>query len=462
MSLRQPGRPTVAVVGRPNVGKSALFNRLLSRRLAIVEETPGVTRDRLQAPCDWGGRAFTLVDTGGLVPGGGGEPLAHQVRRQAEQAIAEADVILFVVDAPAGLVPQDEEIAGLLRESRRPVLLVANKVDSAPRALDVYEFHALGLGEPIAVSALHGLGVGDLLDAIVAVLPEAGAETPDGAGPAGEAVRIAFLGRPNVGKSSLVNALLGEERVIVDARPGTTRDAIDTALTYDGRAVVLIDTAGLRRRSRVDEKVEFYSTRRTYEALTRADVAVLVVDAVEGITDQDQRIARTVYDAGRGMVVAVNKWDLLEGHTPEQVRRVAQDRFRFFGTVLVVLTSAVRPEGIAELMQGALRAARARRTRIPTGPLNRLVEQAVQASHPAADPSGRRLHIYYVTQPQANPPTFVLFVNDPRLLSEDYRRYLERRVREAFDLAGTPVRWALRGRRARAATRTIGEAEGDA
>jgi len=452
----QRGRPTVAVVGRPNVGKSALFNRLLARRVAIVEDTPGVTRDRLQAPCEWAGREFTLVDTGGLVSGSG-EPLAVQVRRQAEQAIRDAHVVLFVVDAAEGLVPQDQEIAGLLHHRHRPVLLVANKVDSASLALHAYEFHALGLGEPIPVSAVHGLGIGDLLDAIAAVLPETEAPAaPD------EAVRVAFLGRPNVGKSSLVNALLGEERVIVDPRPGTTRDAVDTALEYDGRAVVLIDTAGLRRRSRVDENVEFYSTRRAYDALTRADVAVLVVDATEGITDQDQRIARTAYEEGRGAVVAVNKWDLLTGYTVDQVQRVAQDRLRFLGAVPVCMTSAVRREGIGALMHAVFKAATARAARIPTGPLNRVVEQAVRAVEPAADPGGRHLHIYYATQPQTRPPTFVLFVNDPNLLTAEYRRYLERRVREAFDLAGTPVRWVLRGRRARAATRTSGEAEGKA
>ncbi len=453
MSTR--GRPAVAIVGRPNVGKSALFNRLLARRVAIVEATPGVTRDRIEAPCEWAGREFTLVDTGGLVPGSG-EALTVEVRRQAERAIAQAQVVLFVVDAPAGLTPQDEEVAGLLRRSRRPVLLVANKVDSESLALDAYEFHALGLGEPIPVSAMHGLGTGDLLDAIVAVLPEAEPPAaPDGA------VRVVFLGRPNVGKSSLVNALLGEERVIVDVRPGTTRDAVDTALVYGGRAVVLIDTAGLRRPSRVEEKIEYYSTRRTYDALARADVAVLVVDATEGLTDQDLRIARTVYEEGRGIVLAVNKWDLLTGYTREQVERVAQARLRFLGTVPVCLTTAVRGEGIDALMRAVFRAAAARVSRIATGPLNRVIEQAVRAAEPAADSAGRRLHIYYATQPQTQPPVFVLFVNDPALLTAEYRRYLERRVREAFDLAGTPVRWVLRGRKAPAAAQIFRQAGGE-
>jgi len=444
------GRPVVAIVGRPNVGKSALFNRLLRRRVAIVEDTPGVTRDRLQAPCEWTGREFTLIDTGGFVPGGG-EPLAIEVRRQAEQAITDADVVLFVVDTAAGLMPQDGEIAGVLRHSRRPVLLVANKADSSALALNAHEFHALGLGEPLTVSATHGLGTGDLLDAIVAVLPEAEPPAvPD------DAVRVALLGRPNVGKSSLVNALLGEKRVVVDPQPGTTRDAVDTALVFDGHPIVLIDTAGLRRRTHVAEKIEYYSTRRTYDALARADVAVLVVDATEGITDQDQRIARTAYEEGRAVAVAVNKWDLLTGYTVDQVQRVAQEQLRFLGTVPITTTSAVRGEGIDTLMHAVFRAAAARASRIPTGPLNRVIEQAVRTSEPAADPTGRRLHIYYATQAQTRPPVFVLFVNDPALFTVEYRRYLERRLRAAFDLGGTPVRWALRGRRA-AAARGAGE-----
>ncbi len=440
----------MAIVGRPNVGKSALFNRLLARRVAIVEDTPGVTRDRLQAPCEWAGREFTLVDTGGLVPGST-ESLTAEVRRQAERAIEDAQVVLFVVDAPEGLTPQDEEIADLLRRRNRPVLLVANKVDSPSAALDAYEFHALGLGEPLIVSAVHGLGTGDLLEAIVAVLPSA-EPAPESIEP----VRVAILGRPNVGKSSLVNALLGEERVVVDPRPGTTRDAVDIFLEYDRQPVVLIDTAGLRRRSRVEEPLEFYSTRRAYDALARADVAVLVVDATEGITDQDQRIARAAYDAGRGVVVAVNKWDLLTGYTPHQVERVAQERLRFLGGVRVCVTSALHRTGIGPLMQAVFQAAAAHGRRIATGPLNRTIEQAVRKSEPSADARGRRLHIYYATQPETHPPTIVLFVNNPPLLTEEYRRYLEHRLRDAFDLVGTPIRWVLRGRNAPSPARTTG------
>ncbi len=455
--------PTVAIVGRPNAGKSALFNRMLARRLAIVEETPGVTRDRVEAPCEWAGRRFTLIDTGGLVSRAG-EPLAGEVRRQTERAIAGADLVVFLVDAAAGPTPEDEQIAQLLRESGRLVLVVANKVDLPQADLGVYEFHALGFGDPTPVSATHGLGIGDLLDAICARLPApdakaatagAGGVVAEGLGDRERSVRIALLGRPNVGKSSLMNAVLGEERVIVTAEPGTTRDAVDTALTYAGRPAILIDTAGLRRQSRVSERVEFYSTRRSYEALARADVAVLVVEATAGITDQDQRIARHAYEAGRAVVVAVNKWDRLQGYTRADVERVAQHRLRFLGGVAVCPTAATQGEGIAALMRAVFEAAEARSTRIATGPLNKLIQSAVEATPPAADKAGRRLHVYYATQPQTDPPHVVVFVNEPALWTEEYRRYLERRLRAAFPLRGTPVRWSVRGRRAAPAARSV-------
>ncbi len=434
-------RPTVAIVGRPNVGKSALFNRLLGRRQAIVSDIPGVTRDRLEARSEWAGREFVLVDTGGLVPGDS-EPLAVQVRHQAERAIHEAEAVLFVVDASAGMTAQDAEIADVLRRSRHPVMVVANKVDAPALEPAVHEFHALGLGEPLAVSATHGLGIGDLLDAVTAIVPEV-----SDAADLSDAIRVAVLGRPNVGKSSLVNAIVGEKRVIVDSRPGTTRDAIDTSLHYDGRPMVLVDTAGLRRRSRVEEPVEFYSSRRAYDALARADVAVLVIDAVEGITDQDQRIARAAFEAGRAIVVAINKWDLLQGYTPQQVRGVAQHQLRFLGPLVLCFTVAIRQEGIGDLMTAIFRAAAAHATRIPTGPLNRAIEAAVEANHAPTDARGRRLQIYYATQPQTKPPTVVLFVNDPGLCPPEYRRYLERRLRATYDLSGTPLRWTLRRRR---------------
>lgn len=406
-----------------------------------MSDIPGVTRDRLEARCEWAGRDFVLVDTGGLVSGET-ESLSVQIRQQAERAIREAQAVLFVVDVSTGMTSQDAEIADVLRRSHHPVLVVANKVDAPTLEPAVHEFHALGLGEPLPASATHGLGIGDLLDAVTAIVPEGSAEADRD-----DATRIAFLGRPNVGKSSLVNAIVGEKRVIVDERPGTTRDAIDTSLFYDGRPMVLVDTAGLRRRSRVDEPVEFYSTRRAYDALARADVAVLVIDAAEGITDQDQRIARGVFEAGRAVVIAINKWDLLQGYTPQQVREVAQHRLRFLGPLVLCFTVAVRQEGVADLMAGILRAAAAHATRIPTGPLNRILENATEANPAPTDARGRRLQIYYATQPQNKPPTIVLFVNDPTLCPPEYRRYLERRLRAAYDLNGTPVRWTLRRRR---------------
>ena len=444
-----PGLPAVAIVGRPNVGKSTLFNRLLARRHAIVSELPGVTRDRLEAICQWAGREFQLVDTGGLVAGDM-EPLAVQVRRQAERAIAESQVLVFVVDAAAGLTAQDGAIADVLRRSHRPVLIVANKTDAPGQTSDALEFHALGLGEPLPVSAMHGLGIGDLLDALVAALPPSGEEAA-----ADDPVRVAFLGRPNVGKSSLVNAVLGEDRVIVDPRPGTTRDAVDTLLRYDGRPMLLVDTAGLRRRSRVSDGVEYYSTRRTHAALSRADVAVLVIDVGEGITDQDQRIARLIYEAGAGMVVALNKTDLLRGVTAAEIRKVAEQKLQFWGALELCPTVATSGEGVGGLMSAVLHVAEARRTRIATGPLNRLVDEALRGREPPADASGRRLHIYYATQPTTGPPAIVLFVNDPRLLTTEYRRYLERRLRETFDLTGTPLRLLARGRRPSASTRSM-------
>jgi GTPase len=451
--------PVVAIVGRPNVGKSSLFNRLLHRRLAIVEALPGLTRDRLEAACEWRGRTFTLVDTGGLVlgrtPG-----LSAAVRRQTERAIAGAALIVFVVDVTAGVMPQDADIADVLRRERRPVLLVANKADTAGAAANAAEFHSLGLGDPMPVSAAHGLGTGDLLDAVASALfgsARVAPHEPEAVPQAQPPVRIAVIGRPNVGKSSLVNAILGEDRVVVHEEPGTTRDAVDTAFAYGGRDAVLIDTAGLRRRSRIEEPVEFYSTTRTRQALGRAGVAVLVVDATEGITDQDQRIAREAYEAGVGIVAAVNKWDLLRGYSAAQVERVARERLRFLGALHICLTSATRREGIEALMTAVFRTAAARAARIPTGPLNRVVSAAVAASAPAADSRGHRLHIYYATQPESTPPTVVLFVNDPRLMTAEYQRYLERRLRDKFDLAGTPIRWALRGRRPPETARTSRE-----
>jgi GTP-binding protein len=434
-------RPVVAVVGRPNVGKSALFNRIVGRRLAIVEDRPGITRDRLYAPASWGTRTFTLVDTGGLVSDAAGS-IPMQVRAQAERAIAEADVIVLVVDAAAGVLPEDREAAQRLRESRRPVVLAVNKADR-PDHPGVYEFFSLGLGDPLPVSAIHGLGINDLLDAVVALLPE-----PVSAPEAAQAVRVALVGRPNVGKSSLLNAILGEERVLVDAVPGTTRDAVDTPFVREGRTFVLVDTAGLRRKARIDGKVERFSAGRSLGAIDRADVVVLVLDASEPIVEQDQEIARYTLERGRALVVAVSKWDLVAS-SPEP-HRAALDRIkaglRFVGYAPIVMTSAPRGWGIPELFGQILRSSEAHARRVPTGKLNRVIEQAEQSHLPPADRYGRQGKIYYATQPGAQPPTIVLFVNDPSLFNDEYERYLEGRLRRAFDFEGTPVRLVFRPR----------------
>lgn len=446
--------PVVAIVGRPNVGKSALFNRVSRRRTAIVEDIPGVTRDRLYETVEWGRRRFSLVDTGGF-RSGEAEGLAAQVRAQVTAALAEASLVLFVVDARDGLVPEDRAIADLLRRSRTPVLLVANKVDSAAHEPAAQEFYALGLGDPLPVSAHHGRGVGDLLDAVVALLPDA-ARPHDVVGPVSEApespageVTVAVVGRPNVGKSSLVNAMLGEERVVVDSAPGTTRDAVEARCERSGRTYRLIDTAGLRRRTRMGTPVEVYSASRTRRAIGRADVAVLVLDAAEGVADQDQRIASEILAAGCGVVVAMNKWDRI-ADTPRMDpgrEAVARHALRFLTYAPVLATSAPRGWGIGPLFEAIDRVAAAHRSRIGTGELNRAIGDALAAHQPSAGPSGRRLRLYYATQPQSRPPTIVLFVNDPALVAQDYLRYLERAVRASFDLTGVPLRFVVRRRR---------------
>ncbi len=441
--------PVVAIVGRPNVGKSALFNRLIQRRLAIVEDTPGLTRDRLYATTEWRGRQFTVVDTGGLVSGSGdsGGNLVAQVRAQAAAALEESDLILFVVDTRLGLVPEDREIAEVVRRTQTPVLIVANKADDTASETAAHEFFALGFGDPMPVSAHHGRGIGDLLDAIVEVLPERGPEAP--AAPIAEPVAVAIVGRPNVGKSSLVNAILGEERVIVDSAPGTTRDAIDTPYERGGRHFILIDTAGLRRRSRVGEAVEIYSAIRARRAIARADVAVLVLDATEAPSDQDQRIAREMADAGCGVVIAMNKWDRVVGTGRSDRRReqAVRGTLRFVSYAPIVATSATVGSGIGELFDAIDRVAAAHRSRIGTGPLNRTIGDAVVAHPPPADAAGRRLRIFYATQPERRPPTIVLFVNEPGRMPEAYHRYLEGVIRSAFNLPGVPLRLVLRGRR---------------
>lgn len=431
-------KPLVAVVGRPNVGKSTLFNRLVEEPRAIVEDLPGTTRDRLYADAQWGGVAFTLIDTGGLVLWTEDE-LTMQVRRQVELAMAEAEAILFLVDVAEGLTVGDEEIAELLRVSQKPLFLVVNKADNEARRLAATEFYSLGLGEPYPISALHGTGTGDLLDALVASFP------PREEVEEAEGVRVAIVGRPNVGKSSLLNALLGWERAIVSESPGTTRDAIDTQMSWDSQLVTLIDTAGIRRRGRVQRGVEQYSVLRALRAIQRAHVVVLLLDAPQGVTAQDAHIAGYVMEEARGIVLVVNKWDLMQEADLSEYAKEVRQAFRFIPFAPLLFVSALTGRRVGTVLETALRVYQERLRRVPTSGLNRLLREAV-ASHSPPSKRGKRLRFYYATQAEVDPPTFVFFVNDPQLVHFSYRRYLENRLREAFGFEGTPLRLYFRRR----------------
>jgi GTP-binding protein len=463
-------KPLVAIVGRPNVGKSTFFNRMIGERVAIVEDMPGTTRDRLYGDTDWNGRDFTLIDTGGLelgtdIPVGQvgltGQPgdIMKHVMAQAQLAIEEADVIVFMVDARAGITAADEEVAELLRRTKKPVILGANKADNAARRMDAVEFYALGLGEPIVLSAIQGVGTGDLLDAIVEALPpaeEMEEEEED------ERPRIAIVGRPNVGKSSLLNAFLGFQRSIVSEVPGTTRDAIDTELEFEGRKLVLIDTAGIRRRGRVGPGVEKYSVLRSSRAIERCDVAVLVIDASEGLAAQDTHIAGEIHEQAKGVVVVVNKWDLAqaqrraerEGEFPkpddeiasaEYYRRILMEGLKFIPYAPVIFTSAKTGYHVQSLLETVLSVADVRYLRVSTSRLNEVVQSAVRHHNPTVF-RNKTLKIYYATQTQVNPPTFVFFVNDPEALHFSYERYLENQLRAAFGFKGTGIRLHFRAR----------------
>jgi GTP-binding protein len=419
---------TVAIVGFPNVGKSTLVNRLTATRAAVVHEMPGVTRDRKEIVCEWAGRRFLLIDTGG-VDVADASPIARSVVEQARAAVSEADLVLLVVDAQVGITPGDEELAELLRRSRRPVLVLANKIDDPARDLS-HEFHRLGLGDPVAISAMHGHGTGDLLDAIVERLPGGGGrETGE------EAIRVAILGRPNVGKSSLLNALLGQERVIVSEVPGTTRDAIDTVLRRGDQAFVLVDTAGIRRKRRHRQGIEYYSELRALEAAERADVALVLVDAQAGLVDGDLAIADVARKAQCSTLVVLSKWDV-SSITVEDVRPRLEARLR--QRPGIVVTSAHSGRGIERLLDRVVELYAKHAARIPTPVLNRFLTEA-RASREPPSRNGKRLNLLYATQTRARPPRFRIFVNDPRLVTRDYGYWVENRLRERFALQGVPV-----------------------
>jgi len=439
MSETRRGRlPIVAIVGRPNVGKSAMFNRITGARIAVVDDQPGVTRDRNYHEAEWSGRAFVLVDTGGLLPTEV-EGIAGLIRFQAETAIDEADAILFVVDRETGPTAVDTEIAALLRRSPKPIILAVNKVDSERHELDTHEFHTLGLGDPSPVSALHGRGAGDLLDRLIAVITEAEPET-------GEGVRVAFVGRPNVGKSSLVNRIVGQEVVIVDSVPGTTRDAIDTVLMHNDKRFVLVDTAGLRRKSKIVRGVEFYSSMRSLRGIERADVVVLVVDAVERIVAQDAHIAGFVEEAGKGLIVAFNKWDLIEkdNSTAGEYVTHASEALAFARYAPVIHISALSGQRVSKVLTLAAEVEEQASMRIPTSRVNETIMAAVERRPPAG---GRRVNILYATQTSTRPPTFVVFTNDIRAVDHTYRRYLANQLRREYGFVGTPIRIYVRKRR---------------
>ncbi len=439
-------KPIVAIVGRPNVGKSTLFNRMVGERRAIVEDEPGTTRDRVYGTTDWGGIEFTIIDTGGLqddkeIEGASLAEIARNTRNQAQSAIEEADVIVFLVDAKHGLTAGDHEVADLLRRADKPTLLVANKAESAQRRDGIFEFYELGLGDPIAISSYHGTGTGDLLDRVVEALPEA-EEEEEHDGP-----NIAIVGRPNVGKSRLLNALIGQERSIVSDVPGTTRDSIDTQLEWAGQPITLIDTAGIRRRGRIDQGIEKFSVIRSMRAIDRSDVVLLVIDANEGFTAQDLHIAGYVEEQKKGIVVVINKWDLIEkdATTMDEYRAKAREALDFVPYAPLVFVSAKFGQRVHQVLDTALMVVAERSRRIPTSALNTLLREAV-AAHPPPSRPGRWLKFYYATQADVAPPTFIFFCNDPMHIHFSYRRYLENKMRDAFGFTGTPIRMSFRGR----------------
>jgi len=433
-------KPIVAVVGRPNVGKSTLFNKIVGKRIAIVEDTPGVTRDRLYAEAEWNGRTFSLVDTGGIEPESKDEILS-QMRAQAQIAIDTADVILFIVDVKDGMTATDKEVANMLQRCKKPIVLVCNKVDAPGEPpLQMYDFYNLAIGEPIPVSAVHGMGVGDLLDQVVWNFPP-----DDGVEEDEETIKVAIVGKPNAGKSSLINKILGEERVIVSPVAGTTRDSIDTFYQHGEDKFLLIDTAGMRKRGKVEENIERYSVIRALGAVDRANVALIMVDATEGVTEQDTKIAGYAHDQGKACLVAVNKWDLIEKETKtmDNFRKEVQEKLGFMLYAPILFISAKTGQRVDKLFEMAKYVANQNVMRISTGMLNDVINEATARVQPPTD-KGKRLKIYYITQASVAPPTFVLFVNERKLAHFSYIRYIENQLRATFGFEGTPIRFIVR------------------
>lgn len=434
------GKPIVAIVGRPNVGKSTLFNRLAGARVAIVEDTPGVTRDRLYFDVDWRGQYFTVVDTGGIILEEKPDTILGQVRKQAQIAMDEASVVLFMVDGRAGLTSEDEALAALLRKTRKPVVLVVNKIEQFENNPAMYEFYGLGLGDPIPISAAHGMNTGDMLDAVAALFDERLEEPYDP-----DVIKIAVVGRPNVGKSSLVNVILGEERSIVSAVPGTTRDATDSAFTHEGQRYVIIDTAGMRRRGRVEAGTERFSVIRSLRAVDRCDVALMMIDGGDGLIEQDKRVAGYVHEAGKGVVLVVNKWDLVEKdqNTMRKYEKELREGLNFMQYAPTLFISALTRQRVAKLPELVKFVSEQHSHRVATSVLNDVIRDAVQMNPTPAD-KGKRLKILYATQAGVKPPNFVLFVNEPKIMHFSYERYLENQIRKNFGFEGTPIRMTLR------------------
>ncbi len=438
------GRPVVAIVGRPNVGKSTLFNTLAGDKISIVQDTPGVTRDRIYADVNWLNYNFTIVDTGGIEPESN-DIILKSMREQAEIAISTADVIMFITDVRQGLVDADGKVADMLRRSGKPVVLVVNKVDSFEKFMpDVYEFYNLGIGDPMPVSAASQLGLGDMLDEVVKYFDASATEDIEDERP-----RVAIIGKPNAGKSSIINKLLGEDRVIVSDIAGTTRDAIDTTITRNGTEYVFIDTAGLRKKNKIKEEIERYSIIRTVSAVERCNVAVLVIDATEGITDQDTKIAGIAHERGKGMIIVVNKWDALEEKNDKSIYKFTnkiREEFAYMPYAEILFVSAKTGQRLPKLFETIDAVIENHSLRIATGVLNEIMAEAVALNQPPSD-KGKRLRLYYITQVSVKPPTFVIFVNDKELMHFSYTRYIENKIREAFGFRGTPLKFIIRERK---------------